>query len=236
MGLGDVAPADPVDRDAVGECLAPLLLQGLALARGEGGEEIVVALVAGIDEVELPVGAGEPAGLGEGLGIFGEEEGRVHRGSTEAPAKLDGGRGEQPPVLGGAGVRAHQQPPARHRRERHRHLELRIVAPAGPLPGVGPGMVEDVFAVGMALEIKRRDGGRAPVRAVEDEMLRQPAMLAGNAARALEGGKEIVGNEGVVAPAGRGLRVGAGVPVFPADLVETGNDRDRPFRHACSRQ
>ena len=60
--FGQVAAGQPVDRDAVGQRLAALLLQRLALARGERGEEIVVADIALVEEMELLVGAAQEAG------------------------------------------------------------------------------------------------------------------------------------------------------------------------------
>ncbi len=51
-----------------------------------------------------------------------------------------------------------QQPRTGHGRERHRDLELRIVAPAGALVGVGPAVVEDVLALAMGLRVAGRRG------------------------------------------------------------------------------
>ena len=47
----------------------------------------------------------------------------------------------------GAGA---EQPPPGHRRERHRDLQLGIILPAGALQGVGPAVVEDIFALAVA--------------------------------------------------------------------------------------
>ena len=49
-----------------------------------------------------------------------------------------------------------EQPLPRHRRERHRDLELGIILPAGALPRIGPAVVEHIFALAVALQI----GGR----------------------------------------------------------------------------
>ena len=58
--------------------------------------------------------------------------------------------------------RRHQQARPGHRRERHRDDQLGIIAPAGPLVSVGPAPVEDVFALGMVLQIHRRDAEDRP--------------------------------------------------------------------------
>ena len=65
---------------------------------------------------------------------------------------------------------ADEQAAAGHGRERHRDLDLRIIVAAGPLIGVGPGMVEDVFALRMGLHIGRRRRPRWPRRAFDQQM------------------------------------------------------------------
>ena len=57
-----------------------------------------------------------------------------------------------------AGLWRDQQPRTGNGRERHRDLELRIVAPAGALVGVGPAVVEDVLALGVGLRVAGRSG------------------------------------------------------------------------------
>ena len=47
-------------------------------------------------------------------------------------------------------------------RERHGDLQLRVVAPAGALEGVGPLVIEDVLAIGMRSSVHRRDADRPP--------------------------------------------------------------------------
>ena len=50
-----------------------------------------------------------------------------------------------------------QQARTGHRGEWHSDLELGVVIPAGLLVGIGPALIEDVFAARMRLQISRRD-------------------------------------------------------------------------------
>ena len=51
-----------------------------------------------------------------------------------------------------------QQASSRRRREGNSDLELRIIAPARPRIGLGPAMIENIFALRMALGVGRRGG------------------------------------------------------------------------------
>ena len=51
---------------------------------------------------------------------------------------------------------AGEQARAGHRRERHRHLQLGVIVAAGALEGLGPAVVEDIFAARMALHVAGR--------------------------------------------------------------------------------
>ena len=42
-------------------------------------------------------------------------------------------------------LRGRQEAWPGHRRERHRHLQFRIIASPGAVEGIGPGMIEDIF-------------------------------------------------------------------------------------------
>ena len=48
---------------------------------------------------------------------------------------------------------AQQQARPRHGRKRRGDLDLGIITPARPLPGVGPAMVEHIFTLAMAFNI-----------------------------------------------------------------------------------
>ena len=92
-----------------------------------------------------------------------------------AAAELDQARGEAGADLLGVGGRAHQQPPAGRRRERHRHLELGVVLAAGALVGLGPAAVEHVFAPRMRFQIAGHGAGNGAVRGLGEQVLRLPA-------------------------------------------------------------
>ncbi len=106
MRFRDVGAADALDGDAVAERLGAFLAHRLALARGEGGEEIVEGGVAVVVPVKLLIGALEEAGVAERLPLAFVEEGDVQRGGAEALRDLDGRCREQPLALLGAGARA----------------------------------------------------------------------------------------------------------------------------------
>ena len=129
--------------------------------------------------MELLVGAEEKSRRREHVGIGLRS--RRSRGATTRRACRRGRRaagGERLPMaLGIRPGRTSRRGPGR-RRERHRRLELRVIAAAGALKGVGPAMVEDIFAHRMRFEIAGKDRGRPAVGAVEDEMLAEPAGLS----------------------------------------------------------
>src|SRR3546814_12952790 len=93
--------------------------------------------------MELAVDADQPAAALEQRRFARRDESGVGGGKTILPHQFLGRRYEAERE---AGV-VRQQPPARHRRERHGDLELGIIAPAGPLERVGPGMIAHIFAL-----------------------------------------------------------------------------------------
>ncbi len=122
----------------------------------------------------------------------------MHRGGLAHPAKLDQAGGEALAHRVGARARRDQQPPSRGGRERHRHLEFRIIAAAGALIGVGPAGVEHVFAARVGLQIARHDPGDRAVVRLRDEMLRLPAGARAGRAGDLQGGQESMRDERVI--------------------------------------
>src|SRR5580698_8871660 len=116
----------------------------------------------------------------------------------------------------------------RHRREWHRSLELGIVIAARPLKRIGPGMVEDIFALGMAFQIGGQDAGDRAVF-FQHQMRRLPASARGGRTRCLQSVEEFKAGERM--GLGRAVRIGAGVPTLPAD--PGGAVRD-PDLHAIS--
>ena len=59
MRLADGAPAHPFNLDVIGQRVAALAPDGLAFARGQGGEEILEGGISLVEEMELLVGAGK---------------------------------------------------------------------------------------------------------------------------------------------------------------------------------
>ncbi len=79
MRRGEVAAAENADVDAVGCRPRPLLADHLALARGQGGEEIVEVPKALVPPVELFASAQQQAGLAHLLPFFLRGVGDVQR-------------------------------------------------------------------------------------------------------------------------------------------------------------
>ncbi len=137
----------------------------------------------------------------------------------------------------GRGVGRDQKPAPGDRRERGGDLEFGIVAPAGALVGVGPGVVEHVFALAVALEIAGGGGDHAPARVLDDDMRRRPARAAADRAGGLKRVEKRVRDEWVE-PLALSLldreagRIGAGVP---RRRVEGGNRRG-DARSECRRR
>ena len=117
-------------------------------------------------------------------------------------------------------------------RERRGDLKLRIVAPARPLIGVRPAVVEDIFALAVALEIAGRGGDDAPAAVLDHDMRRRPAGAPADRARGLERVQEGVRDEGIE-PLALGLlrrqsrRIGAGVPGGRVDRRRSTGRRGR---------
>src|SRR5690606_28783341 len=85
------------------------------------------------------------------------EEGCMNRRGISLLGKRDRARDEHSLAQFRAISRANQKTSARHGRERHRDLKLRIVAPAGALVSLGPAVVEDVLALAVTLQVAGRD-------------------------------------------------------------------------------
>ncbi len=170
-----------------------------------------------VQPVELLVGALEEAEAPAELPFRLGAEGDVQRGDLRAPGEVDGALQERGPrrLRVDRRVRPDQEPRAGRRREGHGGLQLRVVLPAGPLPGMGPGVVEHVLAEGVALQVHGQRRPQATVAVLDDEMTGPPARLGRGRAALLEGGEEGVANEGVILAR-------AGVPRRRGNLRDAG--------------
>jgi len=106
---------------------------------------------------------------------------------------------------------------APHRRERDRGHELRVVVDAVALMGIGPGPVEDIFAVGVILGEDRHRADQA-AGAPQEHELRQPAALRGCAAGVDQRREEFMAQERLLA--------GKRVPFGGIDAGERIGDAD----------
>ncbi len=77
--LLDFGAGEPLDEDAVGQRLAPLLADGLALAAVERREEAVEIAIAAVEPVILNAVADQPAALLAFRRVGVVQEGRVRR-------------------------------------------------------------------------------------------------------------------------------------------------------------
>src|ERR1700689_3161013 len=223
----DRGAVERLDLDAVIR-LAPLAFYLFALTRIERAEKIVEALIVLIFPMELPSQALKKTRLGEQIVFRLGRKGHMQRRDFRSLADLDHRRRQQPRRIRGR-VGADQQPIPGHRRERHRHLELGIIAAAGALIGFGPAVIEHIFAVGVALQIHRRRAQEIAVAVLERQMLRQPAGFGAGRVRFLERVEEGVGDEGIV-------RSGAFIPIGGANLGDPLDHLDRKPVAAVHRQ
>ena len=200
------------------------LADRLALAARQRTEEIVEARIAVVAPVELRSLAHQPPRRLEQRHLLGRHERRMRRRQVMLVRHRFQCR-DQRRRRGGI---AQQQPRPRHGTERRRDLQLGVIAPARTLPRIGPGMVEDIFALAVALGIGRRDRDRAAIGPVDDDRDRLPSRSPADAARRLERGKEGVADERVDAP-------GARIPLGSGDcgdaIGKTGSDGGHsPFK------
>ena len=132
---------------------------------------------------------------------------------------------------------ADQQARAGDRRERHRALQLWIIAAAGALECVGPAMVEDIFALAVRLQIAGHRAEQSALRILQPEMMALPAGAPHGAAGIFKRAQKSEGNERVVAVfcvAAR--RSGKAVPFLAGEGADAGGDADRIVRIRCLRR
>jgi hypothetical protein len=169
--------------------------------------------------VELHRAAHRPAGLERGrlVGLVEKQQVR-RRQAGRACQLLDALQQEQAMF-----VRARQQARPRDRREGDGAEQLRVVLETVPAIRVGPGPIEDVFAVGMVLKIERACGDQGSVAFEQDEV-RRPSGLGDCAARIVQGTQVCERNE----RRGGGLCREERRPRFGVDLAGVGADAQGP--------
>ena len=111
--------------------------------------------VTAIEEMELLVVARQPAIGGKGRTVVLGHEGCVNGGKAVVGAQRARGGGQHAALLRRIRTAGRHQARARGGGERRRGLQLRVIAPARPLEGIGPAVIEHIFALRMGLEIKR---------------------------------------------------------------------------------
>jgi hypothetical protein len=153
------------------------LLHRLALARRQRLEEILVVGIAVVDEVELLVGAMQIALRLQHADLFAGHERDVSRGDAEPAHDLLQALGHG--ILHRQSLVAvgNQKPRAGCRRERDGALQLRIITAAGALEGIGPAVVEDIFALAVVLEIAGQGADKTPVVGLKQHVVPKPAGL-----------------------------------------------------------
>jgi hypothetical protein len=222
-----------------GQPLAPdrlaFLADPFALARGKGCQEIVEAGVTVIVPVILLAQPQQPAVLAEALPVGLAAEGGMDRADAVVAGDLGQhvDHGVAHAVFERPGAR--EQARSRHRREGHGGLELGIIAAAGPLEGLRPAMVEDIFSLAVAFHVKRDGALQGAVVGFGQEILRLPAGAPADRLGILQRLQEAVAEERV---AGRARRQRAGVPLLGLDCGKRFDDPQadgrRVIRHGSS--
>ena len=225
-----------------GERLAPFALDRLAVARIEGGEEIVETAVALVVPVELLVVALQEAVLGQKLPFGFARKGDVNRRRVGGAAERDQTARQGVADAVGIDAVADQQARSGGRREGNRGLQFRIIAAARALIGIGPAAVEHVFALRVRFQVAGHDAGDGAVEPGQ-QVPRSPAGARAGRSGGLQGREKGMRNKRVIAKflicganplrnrgearvsrpsraAGIGLRIGAGIPVLSRNLAD----------------
>jgi hypothetical protein len=119
------------------------------------------------------------------------QEGRVDRGRFRTPAHFDQRIGQRRAHRVGLRTGTHQKAAAGCRREWHRDLKFWVVAAAGALIGVGPAVVEDIFALRVGFHIARH-GAEQFVLGISDQVGGLPAGAAAHRAGKFERREKIM--------------------------------------------
>ena len=90
---------------------------------------------------------------------------------------------------------AQQQSRPGHWREGRGNLQLGIILPARPFKRIRPMMVEHIFALAVALKIRRKRSGGNAVRIADHDRRRRPARAGADTARFLQRRQKRVGHK-----------------------------------------
>ena len=225
VGCADVGPAAPAERDAGVGDLAALLPDLLALFLRQASQEILEAAPGSsghgaggygradgrgrlVDPVKLHSVAQHQSGVFARGHIVGRSEQQVERGLL---LLLAPGQQRFHQCASGNCV-PRQQTRSRHRREGNGSERLRVISQSVLLVGIGPGPVEDIFAVRMVLQIQRADRLQFAAAPQADEA-RRPAGCRRGAAALFHGRQILVTHK----RSGRVLRIQQRVPLRRRD-------------------
>ncbi len=200
-----------------------LLADRLALARIERREEIVERAVAVVVPVILHAQAREEPDLLKQVAFRAAREGDVQRGHAGILDRRDQGGDQGRPRLALLPPGADQQARPGDRREGRGDLQLRIIAAAGAVIGLGPAVVEHIFALAVGFDVERRGGEDGPGAILDHQVLRQPAGLAPDRSGLLQRVQKGVADKRVFRPS-IAFAGGAGIPRGGGNLGDAIDD------------
>jgi hypothetical protein len=125
--------------------------------------------------VKLPVGAREHSRARQEIPFAFLRERDVHRRRLAHFAELDHAREERVACSDRVRSGLYQQARAGDGREGDRDLKFRVIVAARAFEGVGPAVIEHVFALAVAFQVAGRRSINRAGFVFDDEILRQPA-------------------------------------------------------------
>ena len=177
---------------------APLLENRLALARRQPPEKIVEVRIALVVPVKLAIVPDQKPLLLQiiDLSILGKKQVKAARPrlACQRQGRLQQQRKHPLPI----GIAAEHALPATGR-VGHGRDQLRKIGMPRSLVGVGPGVVEDEFTVGVGFFVQGHGTGQA-IAVVDRDVPRQPAEVLSDTAVRLHGLQEFVAHQRVVVP------------------------------------
>src|SRR5215475_8715887 len=145
--------------------------------------------------VILGIGSLEEAEFTERLPLLLHGEGDMPGRSAAVLHDLHGGLNEMCPRLAFRKAGPHKHAGSCHGGEWNGGLKLGIITPACPLIGLGPGMIEDIFTVGMRFEIAWHERGKCAAAVPQCDMGWKPAHFCRSRSAFLKREKKCVSQE-----------------------------------------